>query len=77
VLQRALSDFNVEYELLVAPEPPEQRPFVLSRLHAAVQDEFNAEGVQIMYPNFSWQPADKVTVPRGPWFPDGSRNAAP
>lgn len=74
VLQRALADFYVEYELLVPLERPEQRPFVLSRLHQAVQDEFNAEGIQIMSPHFMNQPDGKVTVPHGPWFPKSFRD---
>lgn len=76
VLQRALADFYVEYELLVPLERPEQRPFVLSRLHEAVQDEFNAEGIQIMSPHFMNQPDGKVTVPHGPWFPRSFRDDA-
>ena len=47
------------------------RPFVLSRLHAEIQDAFNEFGVQIMSPNFEAQPDAKVWVPREHW------NAAP
>jgi small-conductance mechanosensitive channel len=62
VLQRALSDFYVEYQLLVSVERPELRLEVLSDLHAAIQDAFNEAGVQIMSPHFVLQPTAKVCV---------------
>jgi len=64
VLQRALSDFYVEYELRVHHERPEDRVALLSDLHAAVQDAFNGAGVQIMSPHFMAQPAQPVVAPR-------------
>lgn len=68
VLQRALSDFYVEYELLVTLADTKARPFVLTRLHAEVQDEFNRYGVQIMSPNFEAQPdGGAVVVPQEDW----------
>ena len=68
VLQRSLSDFFVDYELVarLAVDPVE-RPQVLSELHAHVQDAFNAAGVQIMSPHFVLQPDRPVVVPRGRW----------
>lgn len=69
VIQRALNDFHVDYELLFSLNRPDQRVFVLSRLHEAVLDGFNAEGVQVMSPHFQAQPGEKVIVPHGPWFP--------
>jgi small-conductance mechanosensitive channel len=67
VLQRALQDFFVEYELLVHLERPEGRPLVLSELHARIQDAFNEGGVQIMSPHFEAQPEKKVVVPPAEW----------
>jgi small-conductance mechanosensitive channel len=67
VLQRALQDFFVEYELLVHLERPEGRPLVLSELHARIQDAFNEGGVQIMSPHFEAQPERKVVVPPAEW----------
>jgi small-conductance mechanosensitive channel len=67
VLQKALSDFYVEYTLLVSIAVPTRRPFVLSALHANIQDAFNEFGVQIMTPNFEAQPDDKIWVPRERW----------
>jgi small-conductance mechanosensitive channel len=67
VVQRALSDFYVEYELCVHLERPELRVPVLSRLHANIQDAFNEHGVQIMSPHFEAQPEGRVTVDRSQW----------
>ena len=67
VLQRALSDFYVEYELHVRLERPEGRRLVLSELHAQIQDAFNEFGVQIMSPHFESQPPEKVAVPQSRW----------
>jgi small-conductance mechanosensitive channel len=68
VLQRALSDFYVEYELRVALEKPMQRPEVLSELHAHTQDVFNEYGVQIMSPHYLANPPQAAVVPKEKWF---------
>lgn len=68
VLQKALSDFYVEYTLRFAIQKPEQRYRVLSELHGHIQDVFNEYGVQIMSPNFEAQPEGIVMVPKEKWF---------
>ena len=71
VLQRSLGDFYVEYRLLVQLLPlerPEERPLVLSDLHAQIQDVFNEYGVQIMSPHFMLQSHRPVVVPKSDWF---------
>ncbi|HEX6046853.1 MAG TPA: mechanosensitive ion channel domain-containing protein [Pyrinomonadaceae bacterium] len=70
VLQRALQNFYVEYELVVSLERPEQRLAGLSELHMNIQDAFNEAGVQIMSPAFESQPEEKVIVPKSQWFPN-------
>lgn len=70
VLQRALANFYVEYELVVSLERPEQRLAGLSELHMNIQDAFNEAGVQIMSPAFESQPQEKVIVPKSQWFPN-------
>ena len=90
VLQKALSDFYVEYELRCHIEPSEMRFQVLSDLHAQIQDVFNEFGVQIMSPHFEMQPERQVVVPLSAWHaapaspgrpmsaaPDGRAGAAP
>jgi small-conductance mechanosensitive channel len=68
VLQRALSDFYVEYELRAHLELPADPARVLSELHTHIQDAFNEFGVQIMSPAFESQPDRPVVVPRSRWF---------
>jgi small-conductance mechanosensitive channel len=71
VMQRSLSDFYIEYCLmvhLVPLERPEERPLVLSELHGHIQDIFNEHGVQIMSPHFMTQPPQPVVVPKSDWF---------
>jgi small-conductance mechanosensitive channel len=81
VLQRALSDFYIEYELHVAVAAPNLRPVILSELHSHIVDVFNEYDVQIMSPHFMAQPAAKVVVPREGWYaapaatPDESADA--
>lgn len=69
VMQKALSDFYVEYELVfnLAVQPVDRVP-VLSELHKHIQDAFNEQGVQIMSPHFEGQPGEKVWVPKSQWF---------
>jgi small-conductance mechanosensitive channel len=69
VLQRALSDFYVEYELRCRIEKPQDRFRVLSQLHGAIQDVFNENGVQIMSPHFIDNPAQPVVIPKDKWSP--------
>ncbi len=69
VWQKALSNFYVEYELVVNLDQPEQRLPILSELHMHIQDAFNEAGVQIMSPAFESQPEQKVIVPKSQWFP--------
>lgn len=67
VLQRSLSDFYVEYQLLFRIRNPEQRFMILSELHGQIQDAFNEFGVQIMSPHFEMQPNKAVVVPKPEW----------
>ena len=68
VVQTALSDFYVAYELRARLERPEERTKVLSMLHENIQDVFNAYGVQIMSPHFEEQPHRAVVVPPDRWY---------
>ncbi|HSE22343.1 MAG TPA: mechanosensitive ion channel family protein [Pyrinomonadaceae bacterium] len=72
VWQKALSDFYVEYELVVHLDQPSERVPILSELHMHIQDAFNENGVQIMSPHFESQPHEKVFVPKSQWFPSAS-----
>jgi small-conductance mechanosensitive channel len=67
VRQRALGDFYVEYEVCVYTDTPERRVALLSDLHANIQDQFNAHGVQIMSPHYEGDPAQAKLVPKERW----------
>jgi small-conductance mechanosensitive channel len=68
VLQRELSDFYVQYQLLAHLEEGSSRAVVLSELHAQIQDAFNEHGTQIMSPHFETQPKKPVLVPKSAWY---------
>ncbi len=68
VMQKALQDFYVEYELYAYVDRPLERIQILSELHSRIQDEFNTYGVQIMSPNFVLQPKNNVVVNKENWF---------
>jgi small-conductance mechanosensitive channel len=67
VLQTALSDFYVEYQLNAHVERPEQRLTTRAALHSNIQDVFNEHGVQIMSPHYESDPGEKKWVPRERW----------
>lgn len=68
VVQRALTDFYVQYELFVVVEWPGERLSVMSKLHSQIQDVFNEFDVQIMSPQYYEQPPQKLVVPKDKWF---------
>ncbi len=72
VMQTALSDFYVEYRLVaqVGAEAAAIRPRVMSTLLAAIQDVFNAHGVQIMSPHYLGDPEQPKVVPPQRWHGD-------
>lgn len=53
VLQTALDDFYVEYQINAATDRPQEMPEIYSRLHQAIQDTFFAAGVEILSPHFA------------------------
>ncbi|MFC7336453.1 mechanosensitive ion channel family protein [Haloferula chungangensis] len=63
VVQTALSDFYVAYELRFVPADITRKGAVLSDLHQRIQDAFAEAKVQIMSPNFVAQPEALVLPP--------------
>ena len=53
VLQTALNDFYVAYELNAYTDTPRNMQFIYSELHENIQDQFNEAGVEICSPHFS------------------------
>ena len=62
---RSLSDFYLEYVLVLQVEDGKRRAVVGTALHGAIADAFNEFGVQIMSPHFENQPEGPVLVPKG------------
>lgn len=53
VLQKALNDYNVAYELNALTRKPELLPRLYSSLHGHIQDHFAVAGVEIMSPAYT------------------------
>ena len=68
VLQTSLSDFYVEYTLLVCVADPSLRLPALAALRAHIQDTFNEHGVQIMSPHYEADPEGVKVVPPSQWY---------
>ena len=68
VLQRALGDFTVTYEINAYCNDPALMMALYSKLHANIQDVFNEHGVQIMSPNYESDPASPKLVPPDKWY---------
>lgn len=52
VLQKELGDFSITYEINAYTDLPNHMAAIYSRLHANIQDAFNAAGIEIMSPRF-------------------------
>ena len=76
VLQTALEDFYIRYELMCVVDNPTRMPFILSALHQAILDAFNEYGVQIMSPHFIDNPGNPAVVPREQWHAAPARPPA-
>ncbi|NTW59768.1 MAG: mechanosensitive ion channel family protein [Nitrospirae bacterium] len=69
VLQTALNDFYVGYELNVYTDRPLEMVKIYSDLHQNIQDAFNEFGVQIMSPHYLGDPSKAKIVPKEQWSP--------
>ncbi len=68
VLQTALGDFAVTYEINVYSDTPALMPRLYTALHRNILDVFNEYGVQIMTPAYEGDPAEPKLVPREAWY---------
>jgi small-conductance mechanosensitive channel len=68
VLQRALEDFYVRYQLIVALDCRANLAETLDALLANIQDAYNEHGVQIMSPHYEIDPERPAVVPRDQWY---------
>lgn len=53
VLQTALNDFYISYQVNAYTRHPNQMAEIMSRLHQNIQDSFNKAGVEIMSPHYN------------------------
>jgi len=64
VLQTALNDFYVTYEINAFTRDPHRMVDIYSDLHANIQDAFNEAGVEIMSPHYgSLRDGNRIAIP--------------
>lgn len=64
VLQTALNDFSVAYEINASTNQPNGMAKIYSELHKNIQDKFNEAGVEIMSPVYSAiRDGNQATIP--------------
>ena len=68
VLQKALTDFAVTYELNAYCKDAAKMAGLYSDLHRSIQDVFNEYGVQIMTPNYVADTPDPKLAPKDHWY---------
>jgi small-conductance mechanosensitive channel len=68
ILQTALNDFYVTYELNAYTVKADEMPYTYSDMHRNIQDEFNEYGVQIMSPNYLADRSVPTVVPKERWY---------
>jgi small-conductance mechanosensitive channel len=71
VLQTALNDFNVSYQVNAYTALSNQMAGVYSRLHQNIQDKFNEAGVEIMSPHYTaLRDGNHIQIPEN-YVPEG------
>ena len=68
VLQTALGEFAITYELNVACNDPHQMAALYSAMHRNILDTFNEYGVAIMSPAYEGDPDKPKVVPKEKWY---------
>ena len=75
MLEKALGDFAVTYELNVYVAGANDILHRYAELHRNILDVFNEHGVQIMTPAYEGDPEQPKIVPKSQWFPAPARAA--
>ena len=68
VLQKALADFSVTYEVNVYCDNAQSMVSIYTGLHRNILDVFNEYGIQIMTPAYEGDPETRKVVPKAHWF---------
>jgi len=64
VLQNALNDFYVTYEINAYTDQPNRMEYIYAELHQNIQDKFNEGGVEIMSPHYTQlRDGNETTIP--------------
>ena len=77
VLQTALTDFAVTYELNAYCNDESRMAQFYSELHRSIQDVFNENGVQIMTPNYVADTEEPKMVPVEQWYTPPAQKTDP
>ena len=77
VLQQALTDFAVTYELNAYCKHDNKIPLMYTELHRNIQDIFNKHDVQIMTPNYVADTAAPKVVPPEQWYASPAASPEP
>jgi len=64
VIQKALNDFHVSYELRVYTDKPDEMLEIHSEMHENIQDKFKEEGIEILSPHYrAMRDGNETTIP--------------
>lgn len=77
VLQTAMGDFTVIYQLNAYCRDATRMLATYSALHGHIQDVFNEHGVQIMSPHYENDPGSPKVVPPDQWYTSPAKQPAP
>jgi small-conductance mechanosensitive channel len=71
VLQTALNDYNVSYQINAYTDAPARMAVIYSDLHRNIQDTFNEGGVEIMSPGYqAIRDGNQTTIPESYLSPE-------
>ena len=76
VLQKALGNFAVDYQINVYCDNPRAMFPLYSALHRNILDVFNEYDVQIMTPAYEGDPEQPKVVPREQWYASPAENGS-
>ena len=77
ILQTALTDFAVTYELNAYCKDEKRMAMLYSDLHRNIQDVFNEHDVQIMTPNYVADTPEPKVVPPEQWYAEPAKKPQP
>ena len=73
MLQTALGDFAITYELNAYTDRPGEMGPIYGEMHRNILDVFNEYGVAIMTPAYEGDPEQPKLVPKDRWYTEPAR----